>query len=167
MTDPSPGNLKRSQTFTPNREPLRDHPALHRHVSRTTGPFFWLNPTRAYYSHVDDKDEESAPAEQETNGEGINPKSQDMKLSAHEHPAQNVEFVWSSRNNRKGRHQLEVTPALDPSTAKYLVPNRTNSPQAILQNIGRMLTKYPAWDVSWLVAYIFTWGSVVWVINAL
>lgn len=29
-----------------------------------------------------------------------------------------------------------------------------------------MLVRYPIWDVSFDVAYIFTWGSVVWVINA-
>ena len=29
-----------------------------------------------------------------------------------------------------------------------------------------MMTQYPFWDVSWLVATIFTLGSVVWVINA-
>jgi hypothetical protein len=117
------------------------------------------------------KDEESAPGsqDQDANGEGeeSNGKSQDYKLPPHEHAADKVEYVWSSRNNRKGRHQLQVTPAVDPATAKYLVPDRTNSPRAILQNIGRMFTNYPVWDVSWLVAYVFTWGSVVWVINAL
>ena len=29
-----------------------------------------------------------------------------------------------------------------------------------------MLTKYPYWDVSYLVAIVFTWGSVIWCINA-
>ena len=29
-----------------------------------------------------------------------------------------------------------------------------------------MMRQYPYWDVSWLVATIFTLGSVVWVINA-
>ena len=29
-----------------------------------------------------------------------------------------------------------------------------------------MTMQYPYWDVSWLVATIFTLGSVVWVINA-
>jgi len=29
-----------------------------------------------------------------------------------------------------------------------------------------MLTRYPYWDVSWWVAYTFTWGSIVWVLNA-
>jgi len=29
-----------------------------------------------------------------------------------------------------------------------------------------MLLYYPYWDVSWWVAYIFTWGSVLWVFNA-
>lgn len=28
-----------------------------------------------------------------------------------------------------------------------------------------MLTFYPVWDISWLVAYTFTLGSVVWVLN--
>jgi len=30
-----------------------------------------------------------------------------------------------------------------------------------------MVVKYPVWDVSWWVAYIFTWGSIIWCINAL
>jgi len=30
-----------------------------------------------------------------------------------------------------------------------------------------MFTQYPVWDISWLVAYIFVWGSIVWIINAL
>lgn len=29
-----------------------------------------------------------------------------------------------------------------------------------------MTQQYPYWDISWLVATIFTLGSVVWVINA-
>ena len=28
-----------------------------------------------------------------------------------------------------------------------------------------MFTHYPIYDISWLVAYIFTWGSIVWCIN--
>lgn len=172
MSDPNPGQLKRNQTFSPKREPLSGSASLRRHVSRTTGPFSFLNPTRAYYSHVDlNKDEESAPGSEDpdANGEGedTNRGTQDLKIPPHERAADKVQYVWSSRNNRKGRHQLEVTPAADPTSAKYLVPDRTNSLRAILQNIGRMFTKYPVWDVSWLVAYIFTWGSIVWVINAL
>jgi hypothetical protein len=37
----------------------------------------------------------------------------------------------------------------------------------VLKNIRRMFTHYPVYDISWLVAYVFTWGSVVWCINAL
>lgn len=29
-----------------------------------------------------------------------------------------------------------------------------------------MLVDYPVYDISWLVAYIFVWGSIIWVINA-
>jgi len=30
-----------------------------------------------------------------------------------------------------------------------------------------MIVKYPVWDVSWWVAFIFTWGSIIWCVNAL
>jgi len=153
--------LKRNQRFSPLREPLREWASLRRHVSKTTGPFSFLNPTRAHYRHVY-TDEETG---QGSNGDIDD--SSDGNMLPPQHAADKVEYVWTSRNNRKGRHMLEVTLARDPATAKYLVPDATNTPKAILQNIGRMLTKYPIWDVSWLVAYIFTWGSIIWVINAL
>ncbi|KAF2828447.1 hypothetical protein CC86DRAFT_287588 [Ophiobolus disseminans] len=35
-----------------------------------------------------------------------------------------------------------------------------------MHNVWRMLTYYPVWDVSFDVAYVFTIGSVIWVINA-
>lgn len=58
-----------------------------------------------------------------------------------------------------------VQPATDRLTAKYLAPESTNTLRAVLKGIGRMFTEYPYWDVSYLVATIFTLGSVVWVIN--
>ena len=168
MAESNPPKLKRNQTFHPKREPLQWTSALRRHISKTTGPFGFLNPTRAYYSHVAD-DSKKALSDTEASNDGATSAKtkQQFKLPPHEHPADRVQYIWTSRNNRKGRHQLEVTPAADPATAKYLVPDSTSTPKAILQNIGRMFTNYPVWDVSWIVAYIFTWGSVVWVINAL
>jgi len=35
----------------------------------------------------------------------------------------------------------------------------------VLRNIWRTFTYFPVWDISWLVAFIFTLGSCVWVIN--
>ena len=161
--------LKRSQRFSPLREPLRELAELKRHISKTTGPFGFLNPTRAHFHHVhtDKTNGQSSNGNISAIGSPSSANEHGFELPPHEQAADKVEYVWTSRNNRKGRHLLQVTPARSPETARYLVPESTNTPRAILRNIGRIFTKYPVWDVSWLVAYTFTWGSIVWVINAL
>ena len=105
----------------------------------------------------------AAGTEPERKGEGGEPKLR--KLPKDEQPASNIEFKWRSRDNRKGRHQLLVEPAKDLATAKYLVPESTSSLRAIARGMLRMVTQFPYWDISWLVATIFTMGSVIWVIN--
>jgi hypothetical protein len=160
--------LKRSQRFSPLREPLRELVNLKRHVSKTSGPFGFLNPTRAHFHHVHiEENRQSSNGHTVGIGGSSSSSEQDLELPPHEQTADKVEYVWTSRNNRKGRHLLEVTPARDPAKARYLVPDSTKTLRTILRNIGCMFTKYPVWDVSWLVAYVFTWGSIVWVINAL
>jgi hypothetical protein len=62
-----------------------------------------------------------------------------------------------------GRHAILVKPD---KQGKYLTPPPTNTLRAILKGIVRMFTCFPIWDVSYLVAVIFTLGSVVWCINA-
>ncbi|KAM3072427.1 hypothetical protein ACMFMG_009228 [Clarireedia jacksonii] len=75
--------------------------------------------------------------------------------------AADVHRKWRSRDNRKGRHAISVQPSATQST-----PGSTSTLRAILRGILRMFTSYPYYDVSYLVAVIFTVGSVVWVINA-
>jgi hypothetical protein len=48
----------------------------------------------------------------------------------------------------------------------YLTPPPTNTLGEILHNLWQMLVYWPLWDVSYLTAQAFTWGSVIWVINA-
>jgi hypothetical protein len=62
-----------------------------------------------------------------------------------------------------GRHAITVTPDID---GKYLTPPPTGSLRETAKGIWRMFVTYPYWDVSYLVAVIFTLGSVVWCINA-
>ncbi|KAF3051758.1 hypothetical protein E8E11_009850 [Didymella keratinophila] len=75
-----------------------------------------------------------------------------------------VRFKWSSRNNRKGRHAIVVDKGQ--TNASPTTSRATSSLTSIARGIGRMLTYYPIWDISFDVAYVFTIGSVIWVINA-
>jgi hypothetical protein len=156
MSLAEPGHLCRSKEFGNSFQPLEGHASLQLVPSEVSGPFSFLNPTRAHFRHKEAADEEGGLSEkcpQRTDG------GSDNIL----HKAEQVEYRWNPRNNRKGRHQLDVTPKKD---GKYLIPESTSSIRAIAKNLFHMLTHYPYWDISWLVAYIFTWGSIVWVINS-
>jgi hypothetical protein len=144
--------MGRSTTFVESRLPLGSNAQFTASDTPTTGPFGFLNPTRYYLAHRPTHALNSPESEVDDE-----PKV----------PADAVQFRWSSRNNRKGRHELDYTPAKDPQHAKYLAPESTSSPHEIMKVIIRMFTYYPIWDISWLIAYIFSIGSVVWVINAL
>jgi hypothetical protein len=65
---------------------------------------------------------------------------------------------------KTGRHSIIVTTS-SIEDSKYIVPSSTSTLQETLKGLGRMFRDYPYWDVSYLVAIIFTLGSVVWVFN--
>jgi len=124
--------MRINDSFAPEREPFRYDDRLD--LQSATGPLSTLRPTQARFQYHNLDAQEKAPS--------------------------NFAFKWSSRDNRKGRHTLVVTPSHDP------VPSPTSSLRRILKNIAKMFLYYPVWDISWWVAYIFTWGSIIWVINA-
>jgi len=145
-----------------SHEPLRAHKTLELQHDRITGPFSFLNPTCALFKHTPPKGIDYGypnGIDNDQVSEENAPRQKDEQL------ASNFEFKWRSRDNRKGRHTLVVDPS-SVSSSKYLVPKETTGARAVLQGVLRMITQYPYWDVSWLVAVIFTLGSVVWVINA-
>ncbi|KAF2148156.1 hypothetical protein K461DRAFT_330100 [Myriangium duriaei CBS 260.36] len=112
------------------------------------GPLGFLNPTRREYGIL--------PAVRQNTSAG------DVGGAA-----PNVRYKWSSRNNRKGRHAIVIK-----QTASGKEDRTDNTPASSTswRSIGRTVILvffyYPVWDVSWLVAFIFTWGSIVWVINS-
>ena len=149
--------MSRNQEFR-SREPFNRHPSLKLHSS--LGPFSFLNPTRARYepqkhktppSDLDDTTPRHTLDERETDAE--------------KHGWVPMAFEWRSRDNRKGRHTIVIEPSLL-DTNKYSAPAETATLRASLSGIKLMFTYFPYWDISWLVAVIFTLGSVVWVINA-
>lgn len=132
----------RNSTFS-SRKPFENDDALSQAPSRVSGPFPWLNPTRARFHYHDasgDNDHASGPG-------------------------RHFAFKWSSRDNRKGRHQLVLTPSTA-ANESISTPPTTSNARAIANGIWRMFTVYPIYDVSYLVATLFTLGSVVWVFNA-
>ncbi|KAL1634609.1 hypothetical protein SLS58_010604 [Diplodia intermedia] len=136
------GTPHRCRQFQPHREPLAHRSDLRSIEHKVNGPLKNLNPTRAHYNIV---------------GEG--------GKSAHADPGPGISWKWTSRNNRKGRHALQVRAV--PSAAIHQdLPGRTNHPPQILRGVRRMLTTYPVWDISYLTAVVFTLGSIVWVLNA-
>lgn len=141
--------MARNSNFRPEREPFSQDDRIS--PSRIHGPFHGLNPTRAEYALQPQKftsDHQS---------------SEDVPSDTNKDPLQ-YHLLWRSRDNRKGRHPLLVSKS---DVGKSGTPQLTSNTSVILKTIGKMVTYYPVWDISWLVAYIFTWGSIVWCINAL
>lgn len=128
--------MRRNTQFA-TRQPLRSHDQLTLH--HATGALPILNPTRAHFTYA--------------------PQSRSGGVGKDSAP---VRFLWRSRDNRKGRHQLVI----NPEHSAVVAPRSSSHPTSIAaQIVWRTFTCFPVWDISWLVAFIFTWGSVVWVIN--
>ena len=149
--------MPRNTAFHSQRhEPFRSQSHLELQHDHITGPFSFLNPTRATFTHFLPESE--------------NPKhsipNADQRCPQHdEQLVPKVALKWCSRDNRKGRHTLVVDPISESSTP-YLGPKSTARLREVGRGIHRMTTQYPYWNISWLVATIFTLGSIIWVINA-
>lgn len=151
--------MPRSTAFS--REPFKADSSLDLQYHRVHGPFSFLNPTRATFRRHSDLETSADGARPDAGHQTQDetPKKEDEQL------ASDIEFKWRSRDNRKGRHTLVIDPTDDPA-APHLSPKPTSTASGVMQGIHRMFTQFPYWDISWLVATIFTLGSCVWVINA-
>ncbi|PTB69443.1 hypothetical protein BBK36DRAFT_1110127 [Trichoderma citrinoviride] len=160
------------------REPFQHDAKLT--LRHAEGPFRFLNPTRAHFDHSAfsapelPSDETKTPHESGDDAEAPPPpttvtarhdESKKEAADSKNVPAKNVRFLWRSRDNRKGRHALLVQRPQPGEDAPFMTPRRTTHPREILKTVIKTFVCYPIWDISWLVAFIFTWGSVVWVIN--
>ena len=146
--------MSRSKAFHPAHEPFRENTSIQLQDSHVTGPFSFLNPTRAHFQH----------AALQLSSKTTSDKSK-VEPEKDEPFAPEIEFKWRSRDNRKGRHALVVQPSAA-HTHTYITPAPTHTWSELRKGLWRMVIQYPYWDVSYLVATIFTLGSCVWVINA-
>lgn len=155
----------RSKRFAPEREPFRDDDSLELQQSQVDGPFQFLNPTQANFKHNDTTTStqhksdglngvQASNASPSKGDEGATPGGQ----------APAMQFHWTSRNNRKGRHLITVDRE---QGDKQTLPPSSTQLRHILHVTWLMIAYYPVWDVSWCVAWIFSLGSVLWVLNAM
>lgn len=83
-----------------------------------------------------------------------------------------IALLWRSRDNRKGRNSIAV-----PRASSVAVSNSTSYPafqqpqrrtshfREVAKNLRRMCTTFPYWDMAFWVAFGYTLGSAIWVIN--
>lgn len=166
------------------------------HGGEVNGPFSFMNPTTRRYRLPSHKlrhqtSQENLRNKGDGNGEVDKSHAPATKQSS-EIRAGDVERLFRTRDNRKGssnsnistripirslmrenctnilypgRHQISISPTLH-QDANYITPAPTNTFLSTLRGVLRMFTTFPYWDISYLVALIFTIGSIDWVVNA-
>jgi len=155
--------MPRNQGFVASHEPLRHHASLNIRRGFTSGPLSFLNPTRAHYQDISNQKRQSNSTSVDQ-AATADPEKAASTPTKDEEYASGYGFKWRSRDNRKGRHEIVVRPS-DADHANLIAPKSTSTFRATAQGIGRMFTQYPYWDISYLVAILFTIGSVVWCMN--
>ena len=156
-----------------SRSPLGHDAALE--LRGTAGPFSWLNPTRARFSHsAGSQPQQRAEAESAAPAASSEKGARRSALDSAQLPS-GLAFRWRSRDNRKGRHTLlvdEARPRATPTTSRgdaeaVVAPAATNSARAVAAGVWRMATVFPYWDVSWLIAVLFTVGCLIFIVCGL
>ena len=129
----------------------RHFSATHYDAAHSTGPLRSLNTTTHYHPLSPSP---GAAKEAQSTAAGTNLEGQETYW-----------HVWRSRDNRKGRHAVVVSVPDDRGHGGKPDKAPTNTPREVLKGIGKMVTRWPVWDVSWQVAVVFTLGSVIWCVN--
>lgn len=137
----------------------KDHFVGHHYAAQhEAGPLRFLNPTKRTFTlakpaakpevrpdvHAGQEPEAEPPV-------GAGPADTETSTG--------VYHVWRSRDNRKGRHAVEVTPGhVEPKAGEPLL-KVTENLAGSWSGIWKMCVRYPVWDVSYDVAVIFTIGA--------
>ncbi len=151
-------SVSRTQRLSSHRQPFAQTSKLALLHGRVSGALRFFNPTSAYFQLVVEDHKRSTAHDIAVDEKG-RPQAQS---------GEDVLFRWRARDNRKGRHAIVVHhDALhDDGRVRHMTPESSRTPRQVAKGISRLFTRFPYWDISYLVAIIFTLGSVVWVFNA-
>lgn len=128
------------------------------------GPVSFLNPTRARFTEVQPStipEDDDAETTEALRGEVHPLPSRPTGFRA---PQPALTYQWTSRNSRKGRQTLLITDR-DIERTGVSTPAPSNTFSQIDAILARMFTTFPAGDISFLVAFLFTLGSLIWILN--
>lgn len=145
----------RNQQFDPEYEPFRDNHALQVKDEEIDGAIWFMGPTRAIFTYLGTAEwvRDAQGSEQFISQEGQ--EYADSRTS-------DIEYKWTSRNNRKGRHALIV----HQSEEHYDTPPSTTGMHSILRGLWRMGTVFSFSDITYLTAVSFTLAVTVLLVNA-
>lgn len=159
-------NLARNKTFRSDLEPTLRRPetTFQLNDNDVSGPFSFFNPTQAKFESTPDNGivrdvEVSIPAQQQAGLAVLEPRSVELD----EKPT--LKYKWTSRDNRKGRHTLLVQSTKTAKPEALDTPPPTSHANEVLKGILRMFTTFPVGDISYLVAVIFTGGSLIFILS--
>lgn len=148
--------LTRNKTFRPEAASLPRTATQQLQESEVNGPIRFLNPTHARLEAraVTADRTDLADEQPNENSHALDPISE---ASTAEPP---VETKWTSRDSRKGRQTLMIR-----ADTQAIVPPATSSWTEVAVVLKRMFTSFPVGNISYLVALMFTIGSLIWVLN--
>ena len=167
---PSDPFMARSESFRPDEEPFRHNDSLQIDHSATHGPIGSFAPTQATFSYSDSggpstrrRSYGTVPARQ---GDDNTRGDLDAQQRHGSHRRSNVDYKWTSRNSRKGRHTLLVGERSMAHDVDYSTPAFTNGLIPTLKGIWRMVSRFPFDDLSYVTATSFVSGCALLVVNA-
>lgn len=99
----------------------------------------------------------------------FNPTNVRARLKRSSDPDSDLDLLWRSRDNRKGRGSIAVRSSLFEDPATQRKPSRTQRASVhakhIAQNVKRMFTTFPYWDMAFWGGWSYTIGSALFVLD--
>lgn len=76
-----------------------------------------------------------------------------------------IDYLWSSRNNRKGIHTLAISSPAFPT--QLSLPGSKQRPHGYHEVIRRMFWTLPYYDTSYLIAVLSVFSSLLWLVDGI
>lgn len=150
----------RNSYFDQPYEPFRNNPSSDLNQDEIRGPFPNLNPTSATLRYV-------GAEVQRIDSHGSEYVMSQERIDFDESASTTVvEYAWTARNNRKGRHAVIIHETCGESHSRKQHPkSQLTGIQAVLRNLRTMFTTFAWYNISWVNAVTLVFGCLTFVAN--